>query len=388
MSKPSKPPSGPQRLADLLPGRTVEGDSGSDPRAPPPWLNPSVYARIRPWFEQRALTVALFWHASLVIGFSLKPLLEALVFTDASGTPQQALSRYADTFAHLIDWHLGDVFDPAAAAFRSVADVRSAHAGVRAAMEKQGKRFAISQFDTAVVQTGFMGALTVAPSALGLVATDEELAQYVFFWRCVGRQLGVADEYNLCGGGRAAADRIVNEITQTMLFPAMRNPPSNYWLMSESYIAGLNSIWGGVPLLSVRSTLAVTYWALGQTAERPFELSLADSLRFFGLYRVLFLLLARAPAFERAASALLLLVFRLRPPPSAAIACSCPFSATAAAAGPAELRPSPAQGFRACAARGALLVFLLGSVLLFWAAIVAAAVAACSRMASWQAMQT
>jgi hypothetical protein len=52
------------------------------------------------------------------------------------------------------------------------------------------------------VQTGFMGALTLPSNTkFGLKATEEELSDYVFFWRCVGRQLGISDDFNLCGRG-------------------------------------------------------------------------------------------------------------------------------------------------------------------------------------------
>jgi len=242
-------PLAPQSLADIAAGRFVEGGSGVAASAPPPWLGPtqrSSYERTKDVFEERAFSFTLFFHVSLVIGFNLKPLLDALVFTDDSGTPAEALKRcasvvvlvvralpshlfadgrrltprrphhptrrYMDTFAHLIDWHTGNIFDPKQTAYTSVEAVRKIHAGVRSAMEAKGKNLAINQFNLAVVQTGFMGLVTVAPLQLGLVLRDSQLSDYVFFWRCVGRQLGIDDRYNLCGGGMRVSSTIVHEV--------------------------------------------------------------------------------------------------------------------------------------------------------------------------------
>ena len=263
----------PQSLADIEAGRFVEGDSGVDASTPPAWLGPTqraCYDRTRDVFEQHAFVYTMCFHVSLVIGFNLKPLLDALVFTGDSGTPTQALQRYMDTFAHLVDWHTGDIFDPTATAYKSVEDVRKIHAGVRGAMEAKGKKLAINQFNLAVVQSGFMGLSTVAPEQLGLVLKESQLSDYVFFWRCVGRQLGIDDRFNLCGGGKRASDAIVQEVTEQMLFPAVANPPAGFDTMAQAYIDSLNSVWKGVPLLSVKSTMAVTYWALGKEDEvRP-----------------------------------------------------------------------------------------------------------------------
>ena len=98
---------------------------------------------------------------------------------------------------------------------------------------------------------------------------ESQLSDYVFFWRCVGRQLGIDDRFNLCGGGKRASDAIVQEVTEQMLFPAVANPPAGFDTMAQAYIDSLNSVWKGVPLLSVKSTMAVTYWALGKEDEVP-----------------------------------------------------------------------------------------------------------------------
>ena len=252
------------------------------------------------------------------MGFDIAPLLEALVFTDASSSPKTALPRYMDTFAHLIDWHIGgSIFDPKTKAFKSTAAVRAIHKGVRGAMQaKYPGTHKINMYNLATVQTGFMGAATTSPTAYGLRVSDAKLSDYVYFWRCVGRQLGIADEFNLCGNGKKNSDAIVNEIIDQLLLPGLVNAPPDYQSMSQAYIDGINSVFGGLPLLSVPSTLAVIFWSLGRQPDFPFVFGIVDCFRFYGLYRVLFVLIGYVPGFETTASALELMVFALRPPPT------------------------------------------------------------------------
>eukprot|EP01047_Picozoa_sp_COSAG01_P067654 COSAG01_NODE_9599_length_2395_cov_1.369774_1_plen_330_part_00 len=211
------------------------------------------------------------------------PLLNALVFTGASASAKDALQRYLDTAARLIDWHLGDVFDPESKAFNSVSAVRSIHKGVRISMQsKFPGTHKLNMYNMATVQTGFMGALTVTPgNVFGLKASPEEISDYVYFWRCVGRQLGISDQYNLCGRGAQNSANIVHEIIDELILPGYSNQPPMYQPMAQAYIDGLNVNFLGLPVLTVPSTVAVFFWALGRP--RPYSLSLLDSLRFYGM---------------------------------------------------------------------------------------------------------
>eukprot|EP00666_Eupelagonemidae_sp_cell4sb_P017844 gene17844-biopygen25669 len=88
-----------------------KGDCGSDPTVPPAWLDQERFNKVLPFMKNHGMTVAVFWHCSLVIGMCLNSLLEALVFTEcteahkscagASSTPSTALKRYMDTAARL-----------------------------------------------------------------------------------------------------------------------------------------------------------------------------------------------------------------------------------------------------------------------------------------------
>ena len=128
----------PHNLTDLQKGDAVEGDSGVDATKPPStsfslslislditrvenrhvrrfytdWLDAKKYSRGQTIFKRHPLNFVLTWHFSLVMGFCVKPLLEALVFTGNSSTPQSSLKRYIKTYLYLAEWHLcGDMFD-------------------------------------------------------------------------------------------------------------------------------------------------------------------------------------------------------------------------------------------------------------------------------------
>ena len=131
---------------------------------------------------------------------------------------------------------------------------------------------------------------TTVPDKIGMHATDEELEDYVFFWRCVGHQLGIPDEFNLCGRGRKNASGIFWEIINTMIVPDSKSPPPNYNKMADAYIGGLNlSI--GFDFFSVKSTVATVYWSIGQPMP---ELSITDTARYL-TYRMLFWFTAHVP---------------------------------------------------------------------------------------------
>jgi hypothetical protein len=407
MGAKADPGIGPTSLADLRKGSNVDGDSGDDPTATPDWFDATRFAKIEPFFREHAITLSVIWHCSLTVGFDIGPLLEALVFTSASSTPKTALPRYLDTFARLIDWHTGDIFHAhpvPTKAFKSTAAVRAIHKGVRTAMQqKQPGTHKLNMYNLATVQTGFMGAATKTPEAFGLKVSEAQLSDYVYFWRCVGRQLGISDEYNLCGRGKANSDAIVNEIIDQLLLPGLAHPPKGFQSMSQAYIDGINLNFGGLPLLSVPSTLAVIFWSLVKKPSFPFVFGIIDILRFYGLYRVLFLLIGYMPGFEKAASELELLVFALRPPPTRAVdmwggvgngdevtcpftgasvtgsGASCPVGASMAAAAasaaiPArksetELATVTASSIKFKLAVTAFWSFLFGSIALVWVAL-------------------
>jgi len=287
---------GPTCLEDLKAGAGVNGDSRISPHTLPPWMDFARYHKAQRFFEEHAISLTMAWHCSLVMGFSLPSLLSALVFTQQSGTPAKSLQRYIRTFQHLTAWHLGNVFDPASKSFASLQQVRQLHSGVRSAMDQHmpGKTW-ISMYDMACVQSGFMGAITILPNKFGIHASKESMEDYVFFWRCVGYQLGVADRFNLCSLGKEISDNIVWEVIRNVVLQDLAHPPPDYSPIASAYIDGLNLLTLGLPVFSVRSTLALTYWALGLTWV---SLGFFDTCRFYFL-RLLLLLVGWLPPWRR-----------------------------------------------------------------------------------------
>ena len=226
----------------------------------------------------------------------MKPLLEALVFTGNSSTPQTSLKRYIKTYLYLAEWHLcGDMFDPSTRAFQSVQTVRKIHDTVRGNMEKDmPKQKWMTQYDMCLVQTGFMGSLVVTPHAFGMHLNDSEVDDYVYFWKCVARQLGVMDTYNLCGVDYKTSESITWEVIDKVVIPSeVTVPEPDYDTIVSAYVDGANSVFPCLKLWSLRAMNAYTYHCLGQKMPGP-KLSCSDSLRLL-FYKTLMFLLRWAP---------------------------------------------------------------------------------------------
>merc|ERR1712178_490646 len=205
------------------------------------------YNKVYAFFSEHVFSLTLSWHCSLVIGFSLPSLLTAVDFTHMSDTPKKALQRYMKTFDALEKWHSGNIWDPSTAAFTSVQQTRAMHNGVRVNMEAKlpGQKW-ITMCDMPTVQSGFVGGINMVPTKFGINVPDEVIADYVFFWKCVGHQLGIDDNFNLCSLGRPTAAKIVEQITNEVLLPDIANPPPQYSPTAEAYIGGLNLMFLGL----------------------------------------------------------------------------------------------------------------------------------------------
>eukprot|EP00427_Karlodinium_veneficum_P035270 CAMPEP_0169300168 /NCGR_PEP_ID=MMETSP1016-20121227/67469_1 /TAXON_ID=342587 /ORGANISM="Karlodinium micrum, Strain CCMP2283" /LENGTH=343 /DNA_ID=CAMNT_0009392487 /DNA_START=1 /DNA_END=1030 /DNA_ORIENTATION=+ len=251
---------GPSSLEDLKPGKLIDGDCGSNPLLLPDWVDLKRYDEVVNFFKRHSFSLTFAWHCSLVIGFSLPSLLTAVNFTHTSDTPKKALQRYMrNRNGQAVAWVKVDYDD-----------------------------------DMAIVQTGFMGAVTIVPQKFGLHAADKDLEDYVFFWKCVGHQLGIDDKFNLCSLGKATSDKIVWEVIHEVLLPDIANPPPAYSHTAEAYIGGLNLIFLGLPIFSVKSTLAFSYWALG--LQRG-PLDFADLCRYL-LLRIIIIFIGILPPYR------------------------------------------------------------------------------------------
>lgn len=288
----------PKSLEELQKGAVVDGDSNISPLQLPPWLDMGRCLRVHRFFEEHSMSLFLFWHCALVIGFSLPSLLGALVYTHATDSPETSLKRYMRTGQHLAAWHVGNIFDPASPAFASVQTVRQTHKGVRASMQEKmpsQQHGWLSAYDMACVQLGFVGPTILFGRKVGVKDGEQALDDYVYFWRCVGYQLGIADEFNPCSLGNPTTRNIAQELIDQVLLPDIADPPADYARIAAAYIDGINMMFLGVPVMSVASTLAFTYWGLGHRVPR---LSLADRCRYLFM-RLVALMMVLLPPYRR-----------------------------------------------------------------------------------------
>lgn len=218
------------------------GDSGQ-PVVVPEGFDMAKFNRGKKFFQDNIFSCTLAMLSSLVCGFSVNNLLQALVFTHESDEPRKSLLRYVKTFHHLATWHFGNIWHPGTKAYKSITTVRQMHNSVRKdlmkAREMKGTMM-ISQYDMSLVQCGFIGALVLYPSYFGIHCSEKELDDYIYFWYGVGYALGITDENNICKGGYNQAKKICKEIEEDILIPAMDNPPRQFWPIAQAFVDGMN----------------------------------------------------------------------------------------------------------------------------------------------------
>lgn len=63
----------------------------------PPWFDGEKFEKGRKFSVENFGSILLGWYSSLLIGFAVPSLGEALVFTGISSTPETSRRRYMDT---------------------------------------------------------------------------------------------------------------------------------------------------------------------------------------------------------------------------------------------------------------------------------------------------
>jgi len=153
----------------------------------------------------------------------------------------------------------------------------------------------LSQYDLAVVQSGFIGAVILHPDDFGIPRpSPSELSDYVFLWRCIGYLLGIDDEYNICSDGLQTAQDICRSIETELVLPGLMQPPPEFHRMTDAYIDGLNLGAGRLSWLraiSKKSTVAYSLSVL-KSVKLPSWLHLdwSDQLRICFMTVVVFML--------------------------------------------------------------------------------------------------
>lgn len=308
-------------LEDLESGATEACDESSAQDDRPAWLDIEKFKRGQQFFQKHIVVATLAMHCSLVVGFSLVNLLNALVFTQKSNTPGKAMKRYLDTFLHIYKWHTGDVWNnPDDPAYQSLRHVREMHHKVAENLREQTeghkrdtsvkavhRKFEsnvksahhsevyLSQYDMALVQVGFMGAITMYPLGFGLVLSKGELEDYIHFWRGIGYILGVKDEFNVCQGNYEETFNVCKEIEETVLMEGLKNPPPEFEPMADSYCNGVNGFLR-MPLYTKEAIIALVMDVMGQDI-RLGPLTWCNWIRF-KIYKLFLFLIRWMPGFE------------------------------------------------------------------------------------------
>ncbi|XP_078669310.1 uncharacterized protein LOC144910283 [Branchiostoma floridae x Branchiostoma belcheri] len=127
----------PLTLADLQKGATSPGDCGAPHDVVPPWMDRQRFDRGREFIQRHLMGVFLSQFMALLIGFSVTPLLDVLMYTGKSSTTEASMRRYISTGRRLLLWHDGDVWDVNSKAHASVMKVRSMHGQVAQAITKE-----------------------------------------------------------------------------------------------------------------------------------------------------------------------------------------------------------------------------------------------------------
>jgi hypothetical protein len=118
---------------------------------------------------------------------------------------------------------------------------------------EQGDLF-VSQYDMALVQTAFMGTICMHRDTLG-VAVDDDLLDYLHFWRGIGWFLGIEDEYNLCKDTFEETLLYCQSIEKGVLMPMLCNPPmpQQFLHMSGVVVRGTSLLFRGLRVMTMKS---------------------------------------------------------------------------------------------------------------------------------------
>ncbi|KAL3842533.1 hypothetical protein ACJMK2_020534 [Sinanodonta woodiana] len=258
-------------------GALDKGEIGDFDRLyePPDDFDKNKFDRGREFFINNIWSCTLAMQFSLVLGLSVINLLDVLVFTQESDTPKKAFARYVQTYVHILRWHYGNIFKPGSVAQNSIKLVRQIHNHVQENImsARHDNKIYLSQYDMAIVQSGFFGAIIMYPSKFGIRCTVADLDDYVYFWRWIGYCLGIRDEYNICHGGYKLAYKLCKDIEKELLVPALKGPPKDFPQMSSAFVRS------GSLALSVEAVIALSMEAF-QEGWEP-KLSFGDHLRIY-----------------------------------------------------------------------------------------------------------
>ncbi|KAJ1522147.1 hypothetical protein ONE63_002458 [Megalurothrips usitatus] len=287
-------------------GPTAWGDSGVPENTPPPWMDARRYAAGKAFIARHTISVTFAHVHSLYLLLAVPSVLDVLVYTGNSDTPDEAFIRYYDTVQGVLSWYVSDAFTAGSWGFEQLKHVRWMHnlvrldmndnkhpeevrekmrlagnftgcpvsAGLRRDLDRplaaraprpetdaqpfsqdsNKKSKYMSQYDMAITQWAFVGPLIQFPDRYGIGnATEEELDGFVHLWEVLGYALGIDDRFNFCQGGLGPTLRRARQTLAGIVLPSMRRarPPWEY--MTRCMADGLGYV---LPGIDFRSQLA------------------------------------------------------------------------------------------------------------------------------------
>ena len=282
-------------LDDIKKGASESGDCGNPMDRPPEWMDFQRFFRGQEFIKKHLFAIFIALHCSLTSGFSVTNLLVPLMYTKQSDNPEKALKRYLATFEHVHSWFCGEnIWNTKSKAHQSIKRVRGMHNHVAKSMKVDWpEKNYVSQYDMALVQSGFMAAVVMYPDGFGIRCTKMELEDFIFYWRGLGYLLGISDQYNICKGNFDETYSICKQIEKDILLPALSEPPEGFQLMADAYSEGMN-IPGSMRLNTTLSTMAFILDGMGIGIPK---LGWSDWFRFMR-FKILVWLIMWFPGFE------------------------------------------------------------------------------------------
>ena len=93
----------------------------------PEWYDEERFMRGQAFFKRHEAALGMVMHCGVLAEFSIKSVVEPLVFNDVSTTPMGAYKRYGYARCHILNWMTSDLWDKTSEAYRSITSVRGVH---------------------------------------------------------------------------------------------------------------------------------------------------------------------------------------------------------------------------------------------------------------------
>jgi len=146
------------------------------------------------FFNRNFFSMFVCMLAGLLSLMYIESIAFVLNFTGRSGSAPLAFTRYLATLKHTISWYRG-----VNELKQSLKVVRSKHQ--HAANISSEQEHSMTQYDMVLTQWAFIGPALLYPKKLGISINNwDDFRGLVYIMYLVGRDLGIKEELNLCGG--------------------------------------------------------------------------------------------------------------------------------------------------------------------------------------------